>query len=175
MPRHPRRTSQPVPPEEQAWRERDRTIRDAIDRLRLRQPLHPTNVARLKKGWKLIIGPETVAREAAAVLGTCDPDTIKEKHPELWREIKGLRSSQAEPVDLATSKGRRPLDTKIADLNQTIEDLKLDKRRMAALINDLIGRLVKADELIDELRSENRRLIKELSQIRPICSMPDSQ
>jgi hypothetical protein len=125
----------------------EKTIGDAIERLKQQKPLNPQLLRQAKLG-KLRIGPSTVAREAG-----CRRDYISHpgcRFPDLYQAIKALQEPVIEPRSLAEVNLR--LRQRNRDL---LEAIKTARAQVAAALLRM-----------DEMAKDYDRKLNELERIQ---------
>ena len=136
-----------LPPPPGGW---EKTIGDAIQRLKKGKPLNP-QLLRLAKLGRLRLGPTTVAREAG-----CPRDYISHegcRFPDLYQAIKALQEPAVEPRSLAA------VNLKLRQRNrELLESIKTARTQVAAALLRMDQMAKDYDRKLSELeRIQNRR------------------
>jgi hypothetical protein len=126
----------------------ERRLQAALERLLSGTPKHPS-----LRGRTYRLSVSALAREADV-----SRSTIYANHRPI---IKELNSNH--PV--ATPKRPNPKH-KIVELGTIIEQLQLQKRRLATENAAILKRAIDAETMVDQLRKQNARLLKERAAAR---------
>jgi septal ring factor EnvC (AmiA/AmiB activator) len=133
----------PTTPHEKRRLRIEHRLRAALERLVSGSPRHPA-----PRGGTYRPSVSALAREAGV-----SRNTIYANHRSI---IKELNSNY--PV---TTQKRPTLEHKIAELGAVIEQLQLQKRQLATENAAILKRVIDAETMLDQLRKQNARLLKE--------------
>jgi hypothetical protein len=139
------RSNKPATPYEKRRLDIERRLQEALERLVSGAPKHPS-----LRGQ---VSVSTLAREARV-----SRNTIYANHRSI---LEQLNSDHSVPARI-----RPTPKQKIAELRAMIEQMQLQKRQLATENAALLKRAIDAETMLDRLRKQNARFLKERAAAR---------
>jgi AcrR family transcriptional regulator len=144
------RSNKPATPYEKRRLGIERRLQAALERLVSGAPKHPS-----LQGQVYRLSVSTLAREARV-----SRNTIYANHRSILEQLNS---------DHSVSARIRPTPKqKIAELRAMIEQMQLQKRQLATENATLLKRAIDAETMLDRLRNQNARLLRERAARQPV-------